>query len=129
MHGFHRFSQPASRQTLGMHEAKRAKADQMKNLARLMMHGNMAASGAEQEVEMAARNRGRGRGTDPGHPLNKVGLDESRLLGRLARREAADKDCGIMGDLTYCKKKGGLPRRGRSSSSLWGGDLPWMGMR
>ena len=47
VHGFHRFSMPAARQTLIMHEAKRAIADQSNNLTRCVMHRNLAVIGAQ----------------------------------------------------------------------------------
>ena len=43
----------------------------------------------------------------PDHPPKKFGLARSRLLGRLAGREAFNKDDDIMGDLAYCKRKEG----------------------
>ena len=46
-------------------------------------------------------------GAAPATPPKKVGLDKSRLLGRLVRREAADGDKVIMGDMEYRKRKGG----------------------
>ena len=49
-----------------------------------MMPGKLTASGAELVAEKAASNRGRDRGSGPGHPPKKVGLAKSRLVGRLA---------------------------------------------
>ena len=55
------------------------------------MHGNMMASGADLAAEKVVSNRGRVRGGCPGHSPKKVGLAKSRVLWRLAGREAADK--------------------------------------
>ena len=76
----------------------RAIVDQRNNLTRFMMHGKLTASEAELAAEKAASNRGRGRGSVLSIPP-RVGLAKSRLLGRLAGREAADGDDDIMGDL------------------------------
>ena len=51
---------------------------------RFMLHRKLTTSGAELAAEKAESNRGRGRGSGPRHPPKKVGLDKSRLLGRLA---------------------------------------------
>ena len=40
------------------------------------------------------------QGERAGHPHNKVGLAKSGLLMRLARREAANKEYDIMGDMS-----------------------------
>ena len=63
----------------------RAIADQRDNLTRFMMHGKLTTSGEKMSAVKAASNRGRG----PGHHPKKVGLDKSRLLGRLAGIDAA----------------------------------------
>ena len=47
VHGFHSFSQPATKQTLSMNEAEKAIADQRDNPTRFMVHGNLTASGSE----------------------------------------------------------------------------------
>ena len=80
-----------------------------------MMHGKLTASWTERASEKAVSNRDRGRGSGPDHPLNKVELAKSRLLGRLAGRESADEDDDIMGGLEERERKGGPPRRGRGS--------------
>ena len=46
-------------------------------------------------------------GAAPNTPPKKVGLEKSRLLGRLEGREAVKKDNGTMGDLVYRNRKGG----------------------
>ena len=46
-------------------------------------------------------------GAAPNTPPKKVGLEKSRLLGRLERIEAVKKDNGNMGDLVYRNRKGG----------------------
>ena len=78
--GFHSFSQPVARQTLGMHKAERAIADQRNNLTRFIIHGKLTMSRAELGTKDAASNRGRGTGTGPRHAPKKVGLAKSRLL-------------------------------------------------
>ena len=60
----------------------------------------------ELATKKAASNRGRGRGSGPGHPPKNIGLDKSRLLGRLVGREAVREDGDIMGYLAYYKRKG-----------------------
>ena len=40
-------------------------------------------------------------------PPKKVGLEKSRLLGRLEGREAVKKENGTMRDLVYSNRKGG----------------------
>ena len=72
-----------------------------------MMHGKLTASWTERASEKAVSNRDRGRGSGPDHPLNKVELAKSRLLGRLAGREAADNGDNIMVDLAYRERKWG----------------------
>ena len=64
-----------------------------------MIHGKLTASRADLAAEKAASNRGRGRGSRPATPPKKFGLAKSRLLVRLAGREAANEDNDIMGDL------------------------------
>ena len=51
-----------------------------------MMHGNLTASETELVAEKAATDRGGGRGGGPSHTPKKVGLDKSRILGRMAGR-------------------------------------------
>ena len=63
--------------------SRRAIADQRNHLTMFIMHGNMTASGEELATNMAASNRGRGRGSRPDHPPNNFGLTKSRLLGML----------------------------------------------
>ena len=46
------------------------------NLARFMMQGNLTTGGAELVTEKVASNRGRGRGSIPGHLHKKVGLEK-----------------------------------------------------
>ena len=77
------------------------------------MHGKRMASGVELVAKKAANNKGRGMGRGPGHLPEKVGLDKSKLLGRLMGREAADEEYGIMGDMAYHDREGGPPRRER----------------
>ena len=55
------------------------------------MNGKLTASRAELAAEKAARNRGSCRGSGPDHPPKKFGLARSRLLGRLAGREATSR--------------------------------------
>ena len=101
IHGFRSFSQTVARQTLSMNEAERDIADHRNNLTRFMIHGKLTASEEELAAKKAASNRGWGRESGPGHPPKKVGLAKSRLLGRLAVREAAREDYNIIGDLAY----------------------------
>ena len=51
-----------------------------------MMYVKLTTRGVEMASEKAAKKRERGRGSGPSHPLNKVGLEKSRLVGRLAGR-------------------------------------------
>ena len=95
-------------------------ADQRDNLTRFMMHGNLKTSGAELVAEKAASNRGRGRGSGPGHPPKKVGLYKLRLLGRLVGREEVGEDEKIVVYLAYHDRKGGPPRQGRASPLHYG---------
>ena len=55
-------------------------------MTRFTIHGNLTASGAE----LAAK---------------KVGLENPRLMGRLAGREAANKENNIIGDMAYSMRK------------------------
>ena len=66
---------------------------------RFMMHGNLTAIRADLAAKKAASNRGSGSGSGTATPPKKVGLAKSRILGRLAGREAANEDNDIMGDL------------------------------
>ena len=50
-----------------------------------------------------------------------------RLLVRLAGREAADEDRGIMGDYVYCKRKRVSVKARKDLLTLLGADLPWTG--
>ena len=101
VYSFHSFSQPGTRQNLSMHETKRAIEDQRNNLTSFIMNRKLTTSGVNLAAEKAESNRGRGRGSGPSHTPKKVGLDKSRHLGRLAEREADNKDDDIMGDLEY----------------------------
>ena len=74
------------------------------------MHGKLPPSGVEMAAEKVERNRGRGRGSGPGHPPKTIGLSKSILLGRLARREESNEDDNIIGDLEYCKSRGGFAK-------------------
>ena len=47
------------------------------------MHGKLTVIGEELAAEKAAINRRGFRGGGPSHPLNKVRLYKSRLLGSL----------------------------------------------
>ena len=85
-------------------------------MTRFIMYGKMTSNGAELAAEKAASNRERGRGSGPSHPLKKVGLAKSMLLGRMAVREASKDDDNIIGNMAYRKRKGGPPRRGRGSN-------------
>ena len=76
-----------------------------------MMYVKLTARGVEMAAEKAAKKRERGRGSGPSHPLNKVGLEKSRLVGRLEGREAANKDNDIIEDLEYCKNGGSSKAR------------------
>ena len=71
-----------------------------------MMHKKLAEIGTDLAAEKAESNRRRGRGSGPGKPPKKIGLAKSRLLGRLAGKEAENKDDEIMGNLTYHERKG-----------------------
>ena len=79
------------------------------------MHGKLIPSRAEMADKKAASNRRKGRGGIPDHPPNKVGLDKSMLLGRLAGIEAVSGDKYMMGYLEYRKSKGSPPRQVRAS--------------
>ena len=77
------------------------------NLTRLILNSNLTASGGELADKKAERNRGRGRGGGTGHPPTKVRFYKSRLMEKMAGREADRKDDNIMGDMEYPKRKGG----------------------
>ena len=81
-------------------------ADQRKNLKRLMLVRKLTESGAELTSDKAESNKGRGRGSGPGHPPKKVGVTKSRLMGSLAGKEAAEKDDDTIRDLVYRERKG-----------------------
>ena len=51
-------------------------------------------------------------------PPNKVGLAKSRIMGRLEEREAYEKDDGIVGDLEYQERKGGV-LQGKEGTRLY----------
>ena len=70
------------------------------------MHRKMTASRVELAAKKAASNRGRFRGSGPVYSPKKVGLANTRLLGRLAEREAIGEDDGIMGYLEFHERKG-----------------------
>ena len=70
------------------------------------MHGKLTAIGEELAADKATSNRGRGMWSGPGHPPKKVGLDKSKILGKLAGREEVGEDDNIMGDLAYRERKG-----------------------
>ena len=58
-------------------------ADHGENMKRFMIHGKLMAGGADLAAKKMGSNRGRGRGSGPGHTPKKVGLAKSRLLRRL----------------------------------------------
>ena len=107
VNGFHRLSQIVTRNNPSINEAERSISDHRNNLTSFMMNGKLTARGAELAAKKAASNRGKGRGSVPSHPPNKVGFSKSRLMGRLSGREAAEEDKDTMGDMEYRKRKGG----------------------